>query len=289
MANLKQSDKLILERQLGMGSGYVLDFSNPSFQQFIFDVCKLDIYDSKYSGFGDSKAKRLRVFWQLETDKTVGVLINELLAYWRTNKKLQGAELTKEEAQIFNDCLRIANRLRGVVDKVKPVDASDTTKDEFLKREYKNITLDKLEIDDAVIEVLKGRLNEVNKGLKNESPLSVVILCGSILEGILLGIALKNMKEFNQSTSSPKDKDSGKVLPFHDWTLSSFIDVAYSIGMLGLDVRKFSHSLRDFRNYIHPYLQVSSGFSPDIDTAKISWQVLQAAISDLTKNKKPNC
>lgn len=113
-----------------------------------------------------------------------------------------------------------------------------------------------------------------------------MILCGSILEGILLGIALKNMKEFNQSPSSPKDKDSGKVLPFQDWTLSSFIDVAYSIGMLGLDVRKFSHSLRDFRNYIHPYLQVSSGFSPDIDTAKISWQVLQAAISDLTKNKK---
>ena len=31
---------------------------------------------------------------------------------------------------------------------------------------------------------------------------------------------------------------------------------------------------------------MSSGFSPDIDTAKISWQVLQAAISDLTKMKK---
>jgi len=85
---------------------------------------------------------------------------------------------------------------------------------------------------------------------------------------------------------SPKDKNSGKVLPFRYWTLGNFIDVAHSIGMLGLDVKKFSHSLREFRNYIHPYSQVSSGFSPDIDTAKISWQVLQAAISDLTKNKK---
>lgn len=283
MASLKQTDILILEKLFEMGGGYVLNFSNTSFQQFIFNVCKLDIYDSKYAVYGESKAKRLRMFWQVESDKTVGILINEILAYWKTNRKINALEINKNEALVFNDCLRIANRLRGVVDKTNSSYSSDTTEDEFLKREYKNITLDKLGIDNAVIEILKGRLLEVQKGLKNESSLSVVILCGSVLEGILLGIALKNMKEFNQSPSSPKDKDSGKVLPFQDWTLSNFIDVAYSIGMLGLDVRKFSHSLRDFRNYIHPYLQMSSGFTPDIDTAKISWQVLQAAISDLTK------
>lgn len=286
MASLKQTDILILEKLFEMGGGYVLNFSNTSFQQFIYNVCKLDIYDSKYAVYGDSKAKRLRVFWQVESDKTVGILINEMLAYWKTNRKINALEINKNEALIFNDGLRIANRLRGVVDKANSTDSSDTTEDEFLKKEYKNIALDKLDIDNAVIEILNGRLIEIQKGIKNESPLSVVILCGSVLEGILLGIALKNMKEFNQSPSSPKDKDSGKVLPFQDWTLSSFIDVGYSIGMLGLDVRKFSHSLRDFRNYIHPYLQVSSGFTPDIDTAKISWQVLQAAISDLTKNKK---
>ncbi|MFA5971176.1 MAG: hypothetical protein WC780_02395 [Lentimicrobiaceae bacterium] len=286
MASLKQTDILILEKLFEMGGGYVLNFSNTSFQQFIYNVCKLDIYDSKYAVYGDSKAKRLRMFWQVESDKTVGIMINEMLAYWKTNRKINALEINKNEALIFNDGLRMANRLRGVVDKANSADSSDTTEDEFLKKEYKNIALDKLDIDNAVIEILNGRLVEVQKGIKNESPLSVVILCGSILEGILLGIALKNMKEFNQSPSSPKDKDSGKVLPFQDWTLSSFIDVAYSIGMLGLDVRKFSHSLRDFRNYIHPFLQMSSGFSPDIDTAKISWQVLQAAISDLTKNKK---
>jgi hypothetical protein len=286
MASLKQTDILILEKLFEMGGGYVLNFSNTSFQQFIYNVCKLDIYDSKYAVYGDSKAKRLRMFWQVESDKTVGIMINEMLAYWKTNRKINALEINKNEALIFNDGLRIANRLRGVVDKANLADSSDTTEDEFLKKEYKNIALDKLDIDNAVIEILNGRLVEVQKGIKNESPLSVVILCGSVLEGILLGIALKNMKEFNQSPSSPKDKDSGKVLPFQDWTLSSFIDVAYSIGMLGLDVRKFSHSLRDFRNYIHPFLQMSSGFSPDIDTAKISWQVLQAAISDLTKNKK---
>lgn len=92
------------------------------------------------------------------------------------------------------------------------------------------------------------------------------------------------LKEFNQSKSSPKDIE-GKVKQFQDWTLSNYIDVAYDVGLLMKDVRKFSHSLRDFRNYIHPYAQVSSGFNPDKHTATICWQVLKAAIYQLTENK----
>ena len=66
--------------------------------------------------------------------------------------------------------------------------------------------------------------------------------------------------------------------------MSNFIDVSHKLGFLGLDVKKYSHSLRDFRNYIHPYQQMASRFNPDIETAKISWQVLKAAIIDLSKN-----
>jgi hypothetical protein len=286
MANLKPTDILLLEKIFEMGDGYVLQFTNSSFQRFILNVSKLDIYESKYAVYGESKAKRLRAFWQLESDKTVGILINELLAHFKTIRKINGTEISKNEADIFNDCLRISRRLRGVPDKINQNDIIETTEGDFLKRDYKDISLEKLDIDSSVTEILKDRLVEVQKCLKSESSLSVVILCGSVLEGILLGIALKNMKEFNQSPSSPKNKETGKVQPFQDWTLSNLIDVAYSIGFIGLDVSKFSHSLRDFRNYIHPYQQMSSRFSPDIDTAKISWQVLQAAISDMTKMKK---
>jgi hypothetical protein len=151
-----------------------------------------------------------------------------MLAYWKTNRKINNIENGKNDVLIFNDCLRIANRLRGVSDKTNATDSSDTTEDEFLKKEFKNLALDKLDIDSPVIEILKERLVEIQKSLKSESSLSVVILCGSVLEGLLLGMAIKNMKDFNQSSSSPKNKDTGKVLPFHDWTLSNFIDVANS-------------------------------------------------------------
>jgi hypothetical protein len=99
---------------------------------------------------------------------------------------------------------------------------------------------------------------------------------------MLLGVAIKYPKEFNQSNSSPKDKITGKTLMFDKWTLNNFIEAAYEVGLLKEDVKKFSHSLRDFRNYIHLYEQVNSGFNPDEHTAKISWQVLKAALFQLS-------
>lgn len=170
-------------------------------------------------------------------------------------------------------------------DKIHFDDSSGGIKeDEFLKRELSEISLERIGLDGMVTETLKLRFEEIKKCLTAEAPLSVLFLAGSTLEGILLGIALKHPKEFNQSKSSPKDKE-GKVKQFQDWTLSNYIDVAYDVGLLMEDVRKFSHSLRDFRNYIHPYEQVSSGFNPDKHTATICWQVLRAAIYQLTENK----
>ena len=67
--------------------------------------------------------------------------------------------------------------------------------------------------------------------------------------------------------------------------VSQLIDVACEIGFLKIDVKKFSHALRDFRNYIHPYQQFSSKFTPDSHTAKICFQVLKAAIADLNSER----
>lgn len=112
----------------------------------------------------------------------------------------------------------------------------------------------------------------------------MIFLCGSTLEGALLGVAIKNPQRFNQSKASPKKPD-GKVKPFYDWSLSQFIDVACELGLLSLDVKKFSHVLRDFRNYIHPYEQMSQNFTPTQHTADICFQVLRAAIASLEQQQ----
>lgn len=156
--------------------------------------------------------------------------------------------------------------------------------DDFLNREFSDLSIPKIGLDGVISEILNNRFDEIHKCYRAEAWLSVIILSGSTLEGILLGVALNNPKSFNTSKSAPKTKEE-KVKQFHLWTLSNLIDVATEIKLLKEDVKKFSHALRDFRNYIHPYEQVSSNFYPDERTAKICLQVLNAAIFQMIENK----
>lgn len=263
-------EKVQLEELLGMEQGYVLDFTNRTFAEF-FNDAKVAIYANKYAFRGDSKANRLRAFWAIEPDIIVGRKLHQLIDYWRyKNRPLDAVESARAQS-----CDRIINRLLG-----KQVRKEDPEK-QFLKHDFGGVSLKKIQIDATLIPILESRFAEATRCLENDAPLAAIFLCGSILEGLLLGVACANPQAFNQASSSPKG-DTGKVKQFHDWTLAELIDVACKLGYLKLDVKKFSHVLRDFRNYIHPYQQMSSQFNPDGHTAQICLQVLRAAIASLS-------
>ena len=71
-----------------MESGYVLDFSNQEFSRLIKDAVGLNIYGNKYEYIGNSKAKRLRAFWALETDFIVGKVLSEMLEVWKFEENI---------------------------------------------------------------------------------------------------------------------------------------------------------------------------------------------------------
>ncbi|MGB3137451.1 MAG: TIR domain-containing protein [Nodosilinea sp.] len=62
-----------------MASGYVLEFSNRTFSEFISDVAGVNIYDSKYELTSGSKANRLRAFWVKEPDILVSKVLDDLI------------------------------------------------------------------------------------------------------------------------------------------------------------------------------------------------------------------
>ena len=159
----------------------------------------------------------------------------------------------------------------------------NSSEDEFLKREFSNVSIAKIGLEGVVSDILEKRIKEIEQCFTAGAYLSVILMAGSTLEGLLLGLAIKYPKQFNCSKTSPKDAD-GKVKQFQEWTLSAFIDVAREIHLIQHDTSKFSHSLRDFRNYIHPFQQMSSGFTPREHTAKICLQVLRAAIYEISEN-----
>ncbi len=81
MSDLTHLEKHKFERLFGMDTGYILDFSNRSFQDFVRDSTGRDIYDSCYAYDSGSKANRLRGFWQHEENHVVGKLMANMLAY----------------------------------------------------------------------------------------------------------------------------------------------------------------------------------------------------------------
>lgn len=277
MSSLTDIEKRYLENLLGMQSGYVLDYSDPTFGEF-FNRHKIDIHGLKYQTYGTSKAKKMRAFWEIEADALVGTILSEMLDSYEASCHLSKKEI---DSVVLGKSRIIVSRLSG---KSQPAQSAKTD-DEFLKDEFTIPNIQKLPIESQVLPIIESRLAEARRALGACAFLSVIFLCGSVLEAILLGAAQKEPARFNRASASPKAID-GSVKRFHEWSLAQLIDVACEIDVLKPDVKKFSHGLRDFRNYIHPYEQMVSGFTPDEHTAKVCFQVLKAALASVAGERK---
>lgn len=213
MSTLNTNEKQLLEKLFQMASGYVLNFSDKTMSEYFRDDVGIDIYDQKYHYASGSKANRMRGFWQVADDALVGKSVDKLIEY--IDNQIILGRLRKEDfaPDLMDRGRRIASRLLG-----RKAEAPDTTpaatEEDFIAREFRNVSIDKLGLDGGISAVLNQRLEEIRKCLTARASLAVIFLCGSTLEGILLGIASANPKDFNQSALSPKD-DHGKVKQFY--------------------------------------------------------------------------
>lgn len=277
MSSLTDIEKRYFEKLLGMQGGYVLDFTDASFGDF-FNRHRIGIHGQKYQTYGTSKAKKMRSFWEQETDALVGKVLGEMLDAYEADCTLNNRDV---ETSILEKSRRIVSRLSGVSE---PSNSAQTV-DDFLQSEFSIPNIQKLPVEAMVVPIIESRLNEARAAMGAGAYLSTIVLCGSVLEAVLLGAAQKEPARFNRALSSPKAID-GSVKRFHEWSLAQLIDIACEVGLLKLDVKKFSHGLRDFRNYIHPYEQMRSGFTPDEHTAKVCFQVLKAALASAAGERK---
>lgn len=106
MSDLTRIETLKLETAFGMGSGYVLNFSDQTFAEFFANSFDIDIYDAKYDNRSGSKANRMRAFWYEESDDLVGRVLDRLFTKWDEFKCYDSPEKPPE------DCLKIVQRLK---------------------------------------------------------------------------------------------------------------------------------------------------------------------------------
>jgi hypothetical protein len=197
-------------------------------------------------------------------------ITQEVIGHLNTVLKLEGLEVT------------LGN---GIQPRIRAVQAGAPAPKPKVRPHEPPPNFTKTGVEPKLAEILDGRWKEAQKCINAGAHLSAIVMMGSVLEGVLLSRVEENPATSNRAVACPKDK-AGKPRPFHEWSLSALIDVAHEVGWLQGDVKRFSHSLRESRNIVHPYHHRALAEDPDADTCSICWQVVRAAVADLLGEDK---
>lgn len=105
MSTLRPKERRQLEELFRMNGGYVLEFSDSSFRRFILEASGVDIDADAWDANGTSKANRLRLFWEKESDPLVGKVLLELIEM-------------REEEGVGDDDQKLLEKCKGIAERL---------------------------------------------------------------------------------------------------------------------------------------------------------------------------
>ena len=133
-------------------------------------------------------------------------------------------------------------------------------------------------INDANIRrIIERDYDEIQRAYISKCWKSVMILCGGAIEAILTDLLVAHDTEAKQAESAPNKPEIIR------WDLSELINVAVELKFVTEGVEKLSHSIREYRNLVHPGNEIRQKLYFDAEEAKISLEVLNILHRDLSK------
>ena len=128
--------------------------------------------------------------------------------------------------------------------------------------------------DAAMRKIIHARWNECTRCLSADAPLAATVMMGGLLEALLLARinAEPDKQPIFKARAAPKDRN-GKTKPLQDWMLKSYIDVVHELRWISVSAKDVGEVLRDYRNYIHPYKELSHGVRLTIEDASLLWEI----------------
>ncbi len=121
--------------------------------------------------------------------------------------------------------------------------------------------------------IIERDFNEIIRCRNLKCYKAAIILCGSSIEALLYDslVAKKVL---------PNDKNNDEP------DLCKLINRATSAGLITKGIKEFSHSLRNFRNLVHPIKELNEKYKIDEPEANASFAVLNMVIRDLKNGSK---
>lgn len=123
---------------------------------------------------------------------------------------------------------------------------------------------------------------ELAQAVQSESWKTVLILTGGAIEGVLLDLLLQpdNEPRASRHRLAPRDKNQ-QTKPLDQWDLAHLIDVAHDLDLIKPNVKQFSHSVREYRNLVHPGLEKRSKMVVQESEARAAVNVLDMLHRDM--------
>jgi len=129
--------------------------------------------------------------------------------------------------------------------------------------------------DPEVRKILERDYIEIQRAFIAHCWKSVILLSGGAIEAILMDLLLQNPSSARRSVNAPKGKSE-----ISRWDLADLINVSVDLGMVSSGVEKLSHSVRDYRNLIHPGNEIRNKITFNAEEAKIALEVLHIVHRD---------
>jgi hypothetical protein len=131
--------------------------------------------------------------------------------------------------------------------------------------------------DTNIRKIVERDYDEIQRAYISKCWKSVIILCGGTIEAILTDLLICHDTEAKQAKSAPNKPDISR------WDLSELINVAVELKLVTESVEKLSHSIREYRNLVHPGNEIRNKLHFDAEEAKISLEVLNILHRNLSK------
>lgn len=129
--------------------------------------------------------------------------------------------------------------------------------------------------------VISGLLDEIDRVFSVRGFRSALYLSVSAVEGILKHAIRLNINKAEQASKYPKKEGNPKRVEKLD--LFTCIEVCSEISLIPPNLQSTYNALRDFRNYIHPHLELSSKDKINIGIAEMGIGILNQTLLGFDK------
>jgi len=142
--------------------------------------------------------------------------------------------------------------------------------------------------DQRMQDILHSRWAECVSCLSAKAPLAATVMMGGLLEALLLARVNREADQASvfQAKAAPRDKQ-GKTRLLTEWTLKNYIQVAHDLGWITVSAKDVGEVLRDYRNYIHPFKQLSHGVDLKMADSNLLWEVSKAITRQVINSAGP--